>query len=176
MSSIRPPIARRLLSLAFSALLVMALGACAGLSGRDPVRINLVGLEPIQGEGLELRFAVKLRVQNPNDTSIDYDGIALDLDINGAPFASGVSDQKGSVPRFGETVVGIPVSISAFSALRQAFNLAGEAKLDNLPYALRGKLASGLFGTLRFSDAGKLSLPASLQPAMPDGTSESGRR
>lgn len=176
MWSVPSSVARRLLSLTCGALLILALGACAGLSGRDPVRIHLVGLEPLQGEGFELRFAVKLRVQNPNDSAMDFDGIALDLDINNTPFASGVSDQRGSVPRFGETVISVPVSISALSALRQAFNFAGDAKLDKLPYALRGKLASGLFGTLRFSDAGKLSLPGSLQPTTPDGTSESGRR
>ena len=32
---------------------------------------------------------------------------------------------------------------------------------DNLPYVLRGKLAGGVFGTMRFVDTGKLSLPTS---------------
>jgi hypothetical protein len=88
-------------------------GRLRGLGRRDPVRVNLVGLEPLQGEGFELRFAVRLRVQNPNDSAIDYDGVALELDVNDKSFATGVSDSKGSVPRFGETVISVPVTVSA---------------------------------------------------------------
>jgi LEA14-like dessication related protein len=43
---------------------------------------------------MEVRFAVKIRVQNPNGTNVNYNGVALDLEINGQPFASGVSDQS----------------------------------------------------------------------------------
>ncbi|MBP6096365.1 MAG: LEA type 2 family protein [Methyloversatilis sp.] len=138
---------------------LIALGGCAGLASRDPVRINLVGLEPLQGEGFELRFAVRLRVQNPNDSAIDYDGVALELDVNDKSFATGVSDMKGSVPRFGESVISVPVTVSAIAALRQALGLAEGASLKNLPFVLRGKLAGGPFGTLRFSEEGRLSLP-----------------
>ena len=113
---------------------------------------DLVGLEPLPGQGLEVRFAVKLRVQNPNDRAVNFNGMALDLDVNGQPLASGVSDQSGSVPRFGETVVSVPVSISAFSVMRQAWGVAGYQPGQEVPYRLRGKLADGLFGTRRFSD------------------------
>ena len=138
---------------------LIALGGCAGLAGRDPVRVNLVGVEPQQGEGFELRFAVKLRVQNPNDNAIDYDGVALELDVNDRSFATGVSDSKGSVPRFGEAVISVPVTVSAIAALRQALGLTEGASLENLPFVLRGKLAGGPFGALRFSEEGRLSLP-----------------
>lgn len=138
---------------------LIALGGCAGFASRDPVRVNLVGVEPLQGEGFELRFAVKLRVQNPNDSAIDYDGVALELDVNDRPFATGVSDRKGSVPRFGEAVISVPVTVSVMAALRQALGLTEGASLENLPFVLRGKLAGGPFGTLRFSEEGRLSLP-----------------
>ncbi|MDX9669251.1 MULTISPECIES: LEA type 2 family protein [unclassified Pseudomonas] len=140
-------------------LLLLSLSACALFPNRDPVNINVVGLEPLPSQDLEVRFAIKLRVQNPNETAIDYTGIALDLEVNGHPLASGVSDQIGSIPRFSETVVSVPVSVSAFSVLRQTLGLSQTQTLDNLPYVLRGKLAGGLFGTLRFVDSGKLSLP-----------------
>jgi hypothetical protein len=123
------------------------------------VTINVVGLEPLPSQELEVRFAIKLRVQNPNETAIDYNGIALDLDVNGHSLASGVSDQSGSIPRFSETIVSVPVSVSAFSVLRQTLGLSQTQTLDNLPYVLRGKLAGGLFGTMRFVDSGTLSLP-----------------
>ncbi|WP_330207261.1 LEA type 2 family protein [Pseudomonas sp. AM14(2022)] len=140
-------------------LLLLSLSACALFPNRDPVNINVVGLEPLPSQDLEVRFAIKLRVQNPNETAIDYNGIALDLEVNGRPLASGVSDQVGSIPRFSETVVSVPVSVSALSVLRQTLGLSQTQTLDNLPYVLRGKLAGGVFGTMRFVDSGKLSLP-----------------
>jgi hypothetical protein len=70
-----------------------------------------------------------------------------------------VSDQSGSIPRFSETVLMVPVSVSAFSFLRQTLGLSQTQSLNNLPYVLRGKLAGGLFGTMRFVDHGTLDLP-----------------
>ncbi|AOJ82464.1 water stress/hypersensitive response domain-containing protein [Burkholderia savannae] len=146
----------------FAAFVVLlALGGCAALTARDPVRVSVVGIEPLVGQGLEMRFDVKLRLQNPNDAPIDYDGVALDLELNGRPFASGVSDVRGTVPRFGEQVLSVPVTVSAFAAARQAFGLADVTESGKLPYVLRGKLAGGMFGSVRFTDSGTLSLPAS---------------
>ncbi len=139
--------------------MVLALSACALFPNRDPLNINVVGIDPLPGQDLEIRFAVKLRLQNPNDTDIQYDGVALNLDVNGRLLATGVSDQKGTIGRFSEGVLTVPVTVSAFAALRQAVGLADQQRLDNLPYELHGKLAGGLFGTMRFEDSGTLSLP-----------------
>lgn len=146
-------------------LLSLILAGCASLVQREPVRINVVGLEPIPGEGMEMRFKVKLRVQNPNETAIDFNGLALDLDLNGRPFASGVSDAAGSVARFGETLIEIPVSVSAIAVVRQALGVIEGADKDKaeVPYALRGRLAGGLLGGMRFSDSGTLKLPDPLK-------------
>ncbi len=133
------------LRLLLIALLALTLGACAALSPRDPLNVQVAGIQPLQGEGLEARFLVKLRLQNPNEGAIDYSGVALDLEVNGRRLASGVSDQRGTVPRFGESVLEVPVTISAFSAARQALGLAENIGIDAVPYVLRGKLAGGLF-------------------------------
>lgn len=152
---------RPFLRLLLGAGLLLSLGACASwFGGSDPLRVDLVGLEPLPSQGMEARFAVKLRVQNPNDSTIDYHGVSLDLSVNGRPLASGVSDQSGQVPRFGEQVLSVPVSISAFRLMRQAMGLGNAPPLKGLPYELSGKLAGGLFGTVRFSDRGVLDWPA----------------
>jgi hypothetical protein len=136
---------------------IALLSACAGLPGSDPLRVNVVGIDPLDGAGLELRLAVKLRLQNPNDAPVAFDGAALDLEVNGKTLATGVSDQKGSVPRFGETLLTVPVTISAFNVVRQALVLADGKARDELPYVLRGKLAGGTFGALRFTEEGSLN-------------------
>ncbi|MBB4842953.1 LEA14-like dessication related protein [Paucibacter oligotrophus] len=144
-----------------SLLALFALAGCASLGQGDALRVQVAGVETLAGEGLELRLLVKLRVQNPNERAIEFDGVALELALNGKRFASGVSDQKGVVPRFGEALVNVPLTVSAFAAVRQAFGLGEAAERGELPYELTGKLAGGLFGSVRFSDTGLLRLPGS---------------
>ena len=143
-------------SVAMASLMV---AGCASLRPADPPKINIVGLERLIGEGFELRFAVKLRVQNPNPDELHFDGVALDLDVNGRPLASGVSNEKGSVPRFGETLLSIPVSVNALSTVRQMLGLAEGSLQGELPYSLRGRLGGGWAGGTRFSSEGVLKLP-----------------
>ncbi len=147
-------------------VLVVSAG-CASMPGRDPLNVTLAGFDSLPGEGMEVRMAVKLRVQNPNDAAVDFDGVALNLELRGQDFASGVSDVKGTVPRFGETVVVVPVTVSAFAMARQVYSFAtgDRGKLD---FVARGKLAGSGFGGTRFESKGEFDLPAGLGgPAVP---------
>lgn len=148
-------------------VMVGVLVGCSQLPLRDPLRISLVGMEPLPGQGLELRMAMKLRVQNPNDTPTDFDGLALDVDLRGLSFASGVSDQVGSVPRYGELVISVPVSVSAISVLRQGLSFANGDR-SSVTYAIRGKVGGSMLGASTFKANGQIELPTSLLgPAAP---------
>jgi LEA14-like dessication related protein len=143
------------------ALLLAALiaGGCASLPGRDPPQVTVVDVEPLDSEGLELRMLVKLRVVNPNDQPIDYDGVYVKLDVQGYSVANGVSSEKGSVPRFGESVIPVPVSVSIIGAALnglQMFQQGGAP--EKLQYRLEGKLNGPLFGSTRFQSEGSLGL------------------
>ena len=140
------------------------LAACANLGMREPVQVNLVGIEPLPGEGMEVRMAVKLRVQNPNDAALDFDGIAITLDVRGSTFATGVSGERASVPRFGETVISVPVSVSAVAAVRQLIGLVTRDRQKTFDYALRGHLSGPAFGGMRFEAQGVIELPKGLVP------------
>lgn len=145
-------------------MLCVGLGACAVWPGREPVQVNVVGVEPLEGQGLEVRFAVKLRVLNPNDTPVEFNGVFVALDVRGSDFASGVSDQQGTVGRYGETVLTVPVTVSATSMLRQLLNFAGGDR-SKIGYQLRGKLAGAGFGSVRFESSGELDLPSAVSGA-----------
>ena len=140
---------------------LLAVAGCASLLGTDPLQVNLAGVEPLPGEGMEMRMAVKLRIQNPNDAPVNYDGVALNLELRGLDFASGVSDAQGSVPRFGETVVVVPVTVSAFAMAKQAYTFAMGDR-SKVTYVARGKLAGSGFGGMRFESKGEFELPAGL--------------
>jgi hypothetical protein len=131
-------------------LALAALAACSSLPTRDPPQVTVAGVQPLQGQGLEMRMLVKLRVQN---------GVSLKLDVRDRTFATGVSDAAGSVPRFGESVIEVPVTISAMNALRQVMGVMDGKPLEKIDYALTGKLSGSLFSTVRFKSAGTLDLP-----------------
>ena len=142
-----------------SLLGLLVVAGCASLPNTDPLNVDVAGIEPLPGEGLELRLAVSVRIQNPNDVAVEYTGTALSLELNGRDLASGVSDAAGTVPRYGETTLTIPVTISAFDMVRQALGFVNAGEQKDIPYRVRGKLEGGWFGTRRFTDEGTLDLP-----------------
>ena len=155
--------------------LVLILAGCATLMPQESLRISVAGLEPLEGKSMEARFAVHLRIQNHSDQPLDYDGVALDLNLRGMRFASGVSDQHGVIPRFGETVINVPVTVPATAILRHLFELAAGDQANARPsvdYQLRGLLGRpGLGGGRHFSTEGQLSLPSTELPE-PGGVPE----
>lgn len=147
-------------------LATVFLGACASMPRQDPLQVSVAGIESLPGEGMELRLLVKLRVQNPNDAPIEYDGVSLNLDVMGRDFASGVSDVAGTVPRFGEAVVAVPVTVSLMRMARQVIGMLDGKPVDKVTYSMSGKLGGvTLFGTHRFSSQGEFELPRSTSTA-----------
>mgnify|MGYP001025471473 CR=1 FL=1 len=159
---------RRVLML-FAALL--ALSGCASMSHDDPPQVTVAGIEglPGEGEGMEVRMLVKLRVQNPNDAPIQYDGVYLKLDVLDKTFASGVSGEGGTVPGFGEAVIGVPVTVSVLRMVRQVAGLLDGQPVDKVTYEMSGKLDGGAFSTRRFSARGEFDL-SELDSPTPDAT------
>lgn len=151
-------VSRLLTGLILTASLLTSQG-CAVFHGRDPLNVTVIGIEPLDSQGLELRLLVKLRVQNPNDAAVDYNGVALELNVRGKSFASGVSDSGGTVPRFGETLISVPVTASAFSMLGQAFDMFRGGGVGPITYEMKGKLNGAGFNSTSFHSQGELNLP-----------------
>jgi LEA14-like dessication related protein len=151
-----------LLRLAAASLMALWLSACASLLPGDPPKVDVVGVQPLAGQGMELRMLIKLRVINPNDTAIVYDGLFVEMDVQGKSFASGVSDARGTIPRFGEAVLTVPVTVPAMAMLRQALGMA-EADPAVISYSVSGKLSGPQWRNLRFSSKGAFRLPDELR-------------
>ncbi|HEY5757823.1 MAG TPA: LEA type 2 family protein [Steroidobacter sp.] len=151
---------QRLIQLIALAVALLASGGCATLQGRDPLQVTVAGIEPLQGQGLELRMLVKLRVQNPNDAPVDYNGVAVEMDVQGKTFATGVSDAGGSVPRFGDAIISVPVTVSALRMARQAVDLMRGGGGGKITYEMKGKLNGSTFNSMRFRTQGEFDLPA----------------
>ncbi|MFL6549668.1 MAG: LEA type 2 family protein [Povalibacter sp.] len=139
--------------------LCIGLLSCASLPGRDPPEVSIAGMEPLQGQGLEMRFLLKLRVQNPNDSPIDYDGVSVQLNMQGKKFATGVSDATGNVPRYGESIISVPLTIPAFQVARQVIGMTSQPATGKFRYELKGKLSAPGLGSTHFSNQGELDMP-----------------
>ena len=106
---------------------------------------------------------VKLRVQNPNDIDLEYDGGAVKLDLLDTTIASGVTDARGTIPRFGEAVVAIPVTMSMVNIAVQAMKMFNnKVAPETVRYRLEGKLNSPGFGSMRFVSEAELKIPGLL--------------
>jgi len=141
---------------------VALLSACVGLTKLSAPRVNLAGIESLPSDGLELRFMLKLRVQNPGDADLRYDGVWAEVELRGQPLASGGAPVKGVVPRFGEAVLMVPVTASGLSIARQVISLLRSSRegdgLGMVAYALRGRLGdTGLGGGRASSRAARLT-------------------
>ena len=158
-------IRRRLLlqSSILIATLALLLG-CAGLPGRYAPRVNVAGIDSLPGEGLELRFMLKLRIQNPGDTDLPYDGVWAEIELRGQPLASGGAAVKGVVPRFGEAVVMVPVTASGLNIARQVIDVlrgsSDVSRMGPVAYTLRGRLGGTGLGGVSFESAGEIDLRA----------------
>jgi LEA14-like dessication related protein len=149
------------LVIAMSASLLI-LSGCAGLGQQlEPPRISLAHIQPQQFTGLEAVFRIQLRVFNTNDVDLKVKGIEAELEINGKPFATGVSKADVEIPAF-ETAL-VPVTIYS-SVLDIVKGFHGLQNTEQLTYRLKGKLRLGgknmMSRTLPFESDGQVTLNA----------------
>lgn len=128
---------RLLLLLCACTLLV----ACAGVgSYSERPKVALLSMALTGATQLEQRFAIKLRVTNPNDADLDITGLSVDLEVNEVALATVVSDKFVKVPRFSSEVL----------------EAEGTANLLVLPKLLREAARAG--GALRYRIKGAVVL------------------
>jgi hypothetical protein len=97
-------------------------------------------------------------------TPVDYSGVYVKLDVQDKTFATGVSNEHGSIPRYGESIVGVPVTASVLRAAMNAFGILSGTPIDKISYKLEGKLDGPAFTSLRFKSQGEFSLQSAASP------------
>jgi LEA14-like dessication related protein len=135
---------------------------CAGLrTYSEPPHVSLVSIQPKEMGVFEQRYALQLRIMNPNDTAIPVAGMQYSLRINGREFAYGVSRQPVSIPPYGEAVLDVDV-VSNLLDVMQQLQEADTGKHKSLKYRLSGSIAlENRLGKLPFDYSGELNyLPA----------------
>ena len=157
------PSRRRLAGLAAAMLGLTALGGCAGLQlGMQKPEVSVANIRLLDGNLLEQRFLLTLRVMNPNTSEIAIEGLTFKVDLNGQPFAKGVGNQPVVIPRLGEAMVDVTATTGLGGLLRQFKAFKGREKVD---YRISGRLVTGSFGGIDFDQTGEVELPKGLGEA-----------
>ena len=110
---------------------------------------------------LEQRFALQLRILNPNDIAIPVEGLSYAIEINDREFAYGVSRQSVEIPAFGEALLDVEVASNLLNVMQQLQALHSETR-NSMAYRLTGKISlANSPASLPFDYSGELTyLPA----------------
>ena len=141
------------------------LGGCAGLQKTyEPPRVTLSNMMIQEAKALETAFLIELRVFNANDVPLEIKGIDCTMEINGKPFAAGVSSVEQSIPAYGTDVIPVVVYASVLDTVNRVIGMIRDVhtsqKMQNLKYTLKGNLRLGGVSSsaLPFDSQGELDL------------------
>jgi len=123
---------------------VTLISGCASLfwMGEKP-RVDIVNIIPKEMRLMEQTFLMELRIQNPTERDLNITGLAFDLEINGQPFAKGVSNQRLKVERLSTRIVQVEAYTGLTSILRQFAGARKGSYSSGFKYRLKGSVYSG---------------------------------
>ena len=135
---------RRHVVSAWIVLLAVLISGCASLfwMGEKP-HVDIVNVTPKEMRLLEQTFLLELRIQNPTETDLDINGMSFELEINGQPFARGVSNQSLKVERLSTKVVEVDAYTGLVSILRQLSEAKKGSYASGFKYRLKGSIHTG---------------------------------
>jgi len=85
-------------------------------------RINIANVIPRDIKLFEQVFDLELRIQNPNDTPLEINGLAFELELNDKRFATGVSNQSLVIDRLSSDVIHVQAITTLVGFLRRSQN------------------------------------------------------
>ncbi len=129
---------------------------CATSGIKEPPRLNLTNIQIADMGLVQQEFLLTMKIQNPNDQQLDIRGMDFAVELNGEPFATGVSNQHIVVPAYGETSFDVAVSSTISGILNQLDKLVQEG---NINYLVKGKMKlSGVPVPIPFKQTGEIAL------------------
>ena len=142
------------------AITLVVLKGCAGFGKRlEPPRISLAQIQVQQVTLFETVFKIALRVYNTNDVPLTVRGTDCQLKLQGKDFATGVSNERTTVPAFGTGIIPMMVYSSVLDVVKGLLTMPKDEKLE---YTLTGRvhLEGGALmpASVAFKSEGRLTL------------------
>ncbi len=130
-----------MLQRALVSCLVFILAACSALTPKPlPPQVSVAAVEVKSVGVFEQRFEIMLRVTNPNAFELTIEALEFDLDVNGQPFASGLSPLPTRLVANSETDLRIEAVTRSDDLIRQLRAFAPDLLKQGLPYRIRGRV------------------------------------
>ena len=125
----------------FVLLLTLGLAACSGLPYHaKPPKVSVADVD-IKSLGIfEQHFDVGLRVSNPNDFDLKIEALEFELELNGRPFAKGLSRVSALIPAISSTVLRVDAVTQSRNLIQQIKTLPAETLKQGVPYRVSGRV------------------------------------
>ncbi len=146
------------LALAVFLAVFPALEGCSAIVPRlTPPSLSITAVRLRGGTLTRQRVQLQVHASNPNDRAISVRSIDVNVDLAGAPFATGVNAAPITLPANGDTDFVMQVTANAANAL---VVLAGSLGHRTVAYHLYGDLhlEHSLVRTIHFSHDGRVRL------------------
>jgi len=138
-------------------LFVLILAGCAAVqTPLEAPHVSLTDLRVLDATLFEQRFALKIRVQNPNPVELPVNGMNFRLEINDVELGRGVSDKAVTVPAYGEAVFEVNL-VSNFARIVNQIRALESGNGQGLRYRLAGGISvADRVGKLPFDYQGEI--------------------
>jgi LEA14-like dessication related protein len=116
------------------------LSGCATLNtAYEKPSVELVSFKALPADGFEQNFEVGLKLTNPNNFDLPFNGISYQLSVAGETLAHGVAANIPTAAAYGESRFVVPVSASLIEGIKVIRALLNSQGKD-ISYQLKAKL------------------------------------
>jgi LEA14-like dessication related protein len=121
--------------------LALGLAACSGLPLNTVAPRVSVAEVDIKHLGLfEQYYDVGLRLSNPNEFDLQIEALEFELELNGRPFAKGLSRVSTLIPATLSGVMRVDAITQSENLIQQIKTLPPDMLKECVPYRIRGRL------------------------------------
>ena len=131
---------------------------CATPENAQPPSINLTNLQLGTPGLLSQELKLDIKIGNPNDFDIPLTGLSFNLEVNGQPFAEGLSNESVTVPRLSYATTRITGNASTIGLIMQLMTFGQRDKIDYRLFGVAHVGRLGIKDTVPFERKGSLSL------------------
>jgi LEA14-like dessication related protein len=139
---------------------LLALAGCVGIPrDLETPDVSFVAIRAVEASLFEQKLELRMRVENPNSIELPVNGLDIDVELAGEPFAHGVSAREFVVPARGEAEFDMIVTANAVAAIARLAE-ADRKSREAIDYRLKGKLSTriGMLRSIPFDETGTVSL------------------
>lgn len=148
---------RRLALIALAALVVGGCSSRGDLAFEPPV-VSLTSFGLLPSDGRAPRFAIGLRVVNPNSKPLRMRGLSYTVSLEGHRMLTGVTSRLAEVPPYAETEIELNSAVDLISSIKLFNDLVNAPGRQSIKYGLNARIeVEGMLVPLRLEEEGTLN-------------------